>query len=358
MAWDKDTLSQGGVDALAWIRARDPSSWLSYPSLDFPSTIAANFRLTLLTLLFLVLLPWAFARYQKMQDDQKRPFPFLELPQELRDMVYDHFMEDPVYPPPRPCPTHNKSLWSIPGRRSSTSSTGAIHKANWLMLANKQIYHEYMDMLCKRTTFRFTVSTHNYNASPADSSPPPPESIPSLPCNENKIWNIAPATLQNLRTGTLKLVTTSAMLGVPDPRNMISTDWVLARQVREELKHLCKATNLTLDAKAIGDPLWNPLWIWYHASQSFKSMGTEQSDTVPKGPKLNRITFSLDSWSPGENYLERDAKNRGAWTWYCMKGHNVGLDIGPMMTVREFCGKLYQECRECRPELDSEDEDE
>lgn len=341
----------------SWIRARGPSSWVSYSPLDFSSAVTANLGFKLLALLFLALLPWAIAKYQKMQDEQRMPFPFLELPQELRDMVYEHLMEDPTYPPPRPCSKHTRSLWSIPGRRLSTSK-GHNHKANWIMLANKQIYHEYIDMLCKRTSFGFTVSTRNYNPAPAaDSSSQPSVSIPSSATKENRIWNISPTTLQNLRTGTLRLVTTSAMLGVSDPRNMISTDWVLARQVREELKHLSKVTNLTLDAKAIGDPLWNPLWIWYHASQSFKSMGTEQSDTTPKGPKLNRITFSLDTWSPGENYLERDAENRGAWAWYCMKGHNVGADIGPMMTVREFCGKLYQECRECRPELDSEDEE-
>jgi hypothetical protein len=40
-----------------------------------------------------------------------------------------------------------------------------------------------------------------------------------------------------------------------------------------------------------------------------------------------------------------------------MRGHSVGLDCGEDMTVREFCGKLYQECRVCRPELESEDEE-
>lgn len=148
------------------------------------------------------------------------------------------------------------------------------------------------------------------------------------------------------------------MLGVADPRNMTSSEWALARQIREELKYLANVTSLTLSAKAIGDPLWNPLWIWYHASQSFKTMGTDQSDTLPIGPQLTKISFSLDTWSPGENYIQRDPQNKNQWTWYCMQNHPVGLDIGPDMTVREFCGKLYQECRDCRTELESEADDE
>lgn len=205
-------------------------------------------------------------------------------------------------------------------------------------------------MLCKRATFHLTVTPHNYKSSL------PSQSSPTSPSEDTKIWKISAETLKNLRTASLKLITTSAMLGVSDPRNMTSTDWTLARQIREELKHLSNVTNLTLDAKAIGDPLWNPLWIWYHASQSFKTMGTCASDTQPVGPRLNRITFSLDTWSPGENYLARDGEE-DKWTWYCMQGHSVGLDVGPEMTVREFCGKLYQDCRVCRPEMESEDEE-
>ena len=116
-------------------------------------------------------------------------------------------------------------------------------------------------------------------------------------------------------------------------------------------------TSLTLGAKAIGDPLWNPLWIWFHSSQSFKNIGTELSD-CKGGPRLEKITFSLDTWSPGENYLQRDAENRGAWTWYCMEGHSVGLDGGVEQTVREFCGMLYRECRTCRPAEEEEEEEE
>lgn len=210
-----------------------------------------------------------------------------------------------------------------------------------MFLANKQIYAEYMDMLCKQGTFNLTVSPENYQPSAKD----------------DKIWSIAPSTRKNIRKASLQIVTTSAMLGCTDPRNMASCSWDLAARIRSELSLLESCAHLTLNAKAIGDPLWNPLWIWYHSSQSFKNIGTSLSDH-PTGPKLDKITFSLDTWSPGENYLQRDEASKGAWTWYCMKGHNVGIDGGQEQTVREFCGMLYRECRTCRPAEEGEEEEE
>jgi hypothetical protein len=239
----------------------------------------------------------------------------------------------------------------LPGRWSSSSCAPQRPKrSNWILLVNQQIYKEYMDLLCKRATFHLTVSPENYKNPCAT---PTTLSTPSF----ERIWKIAPDTLKKVRACDLKLITTSAMLGVSDPRKMNSAEWTLARQIRRELSSLTNVPNLTLDARAIGDPLWNPLWIWYHACQSFKDMGTPLSDTGAVGPELTRITFSLDTWSPGENYLARDAETKGQWTWYCMKGHDVGVDGGPEMTVREFCGMLYQGCRICRPEMESEDEE-
>ena len=86
-------------------------------------------------------------------------------------------------------------------------------------------------------------------------------------------------------------------------------------------------------------------------------MGTEHSDLGAVGPRLEKITFSLDTWSPGENYM---ARRNGVWHWFCGEGHIVGVDGGAGeggLTVREFCGKLYQPCRVCRPEEESEEED-
>ncbi|KAH7066775.1 hypothetical protein BKA63DRAFT_127567 [Paraphoma chrysanthemicola] len=332
------------------ISLESPAVWRNLLTFPLSQTTVASFLITLVAVVLPSLLLWAYKKYRKMQEDSKKPFPFLQLPQELRDMVYEYLVEDPSYPVPSKCPKHTSTVdWMLPARWSSTSSSSPHHKpSNWILLASKQIHSEYMDLLCKRATFHLTVSPQNYQSNPR---------TPSTPSTQT-IWHIAPSTLNRLRSCTLRLVTTSSMLGVTDPRNMNSSDWTLARQIRQDLTSLRNVSNLTLEAKALGDPLWNPLWIWYHACQSFKNMGTVLADTSPVGPRLNRIKFSLDTWSPGENYLERDECKGGAWTWYCMKGHAVGVDGAGDVTVREFCGMLYQVCGACRPESEEDEGDE
>ncbi|RMZ70805.1 hypothetical protein GMOD_00008441 [Pyrenophora seminiperda CCB06] len=285
-----------------------------------------------------------------MQYNSRKAFPFLKLPQELRDMVYEHFLEDPIYPPPPRSLVQRSSLeWLYPGFLTSTSPASRSRRhSKWLFLANKQIYSEYLDLLCKRNTFYFSVSPQTYKLIT-------PSASPAFTTEDSRVWQISPSTLSKIRHCSLNLITTSSMLGVTDPRSMTSSSWTLGQRIREQLKHMNNVHSFTLDAKALGDPLWNPLWIWYHASQSLKMLGTEASDTVPIGPQLSRITFSLDTWSPGENYVARGEADGGKWMWYCNKDHPVGLDIGVEMTVREFCGKLYQECRVCRVENGEEE---
>lgn len=314
---------------------------------DFVLGVARSVYIPAIIILLAILyhaLCRAFQRLRKMQEDNTKPFPFESLPQELRDMVYINLLEDVSYPPPaanQPSSSLNGMLSGLWGAATNTRSTRASKPCNWIFLANKQIYSEYMDVHCKQSTFHLTVSPENYQPTGKDT----------------RIWSLAPSTLKMVRKAHLEIITTSAMLGCTDPRNMESSSWTLAERVRAELSRLESCTHLTLSAKAIGDPLWNPLWIWFHSSQSFKTIGTELSDH-PTGPTLDKVTFSLDTWSPGENYLERDSGNKGAWTWYCMKGHGVGLDGGSEQTVREFCGMLYRECRICRPVEEGDDEDE
>ncbi|KAJ4987106.1 hypothetical protein SVAN01_07394 [Stagonosporopsis vannaccii] len=309
---------------------------------------AANFILTTIVLLLDVLsqlLYRVYTRLRRMQINNTKPFHFEALPQELRDMVYKELLEDVYYPSPAACQPTSPLNGMFAGLWGSAThlrkSPQALKPSNWIFLANQRIQVEYMDMLCKQGTFHLTVSPDNYQP----------------PTNNDRIWNIAPSTFKHIRKASLELVTTSAMLGCTDPRNMESSSWELAARIRSELSLLESCTHLSLNAKAIGDPLWNPLWIWYHSSQSFKNIGTPLSDHAI-GPTVDKITFSLDTWSPGENFLERDAANKGAWTWYCMKGHSVGLDGGPEQTVREFCGMLYRECRTCRPAEAGEEGDE
>lgn len=334
-------LRRGTDDAT--IRSSLQSIWDNNLLFGIATTIITATIILLLDAL-LSLLYQTFQRIRKMQIDNAKTFPFESLPQELRDMVYTNLVQDPSYPAIHTCQPASTLDWVLTGlwRSSSTppKQKHAPKSSNWILLANKRIYTEYMDMLHKKSTFNLTVSPDNY--------------LPST--KDDKIWTIAPATLKQIRKASLQLITTSAMLGCTDPRNMASSSWALAARIRSEVSALESCTHLTLDAKAIGDPLWNPLWIWYHSSQSFKHIGTSLSE-CPTGPVLNKITFSLDTWSPGENYLERDEANKGAWTWYCMKGHAVGLDGGPEQTVREFCGMLYRECMVCRPAEEGEDEE-
>lgn len=287
----------------------------------------------------------ALRRLGKMQEDNTKPFPFESLPQELCDMVYKNLLEDVSYPSApaaTPASSFDSMFSGLWGAATNTRSPQPPKPSNWIFLANKRIYVEYIDILCKQSLFNLTVSPSNYQPSGKDP----------------QLWNMAPTTLSRIRQAHLSLITTSSMLGAPDPRHMTTSSWALAALIRSEISKMSSCTRFTLESKAIGDPLWNPLWIWYHSSQSFKNIGTELSD-VPCGPMLDKITFSLDTWSPGENYLQRDGENKGAWTWYCMEGHSVGLDGGCEQTVREFCGMLYRECRTCQPaEEGDEDEEE
>jgi hypothetical protein len=334
-----------------------PSPWLNSFSPILAGRTDMNGCITLAAILLPLLLFTLTIRHGKMQQRDQKPFPFLELPQELRDMVYEYFLDDPVYPAPARQSFQTPSVvsWMKPGRWTSSSSSPVAAAAypsrpgsKWIFLANKQIYAEYMDMLCKRKTFYFNVSPQTYKpvTATASSSTPTssPSSLTSSASEDAKVWTISPAILSKIHHCSLNLITTSSMLGVTDPRSMTSSSWSLGRRMREQLKHMSSIQTFTLDAKALGDPLWNPLWIWYHASQSLKLLGTDMSDTVPKGPQLSQINFSLDTWSPGENFLKREGES---WIWYCGKGHVVASDFGHDMTVREFCAKLYKECRIC-----------
>jgi hypothetical protein len=54
-----------------------------------------NGCITLAAILLPLLLFTLTIRHGKMQQRDQKPFPFLELPQELRDMVYEYFLDDP-----------------------------------------------------------------------------------------------------------------------------------------------------------------------------------------------------------------------------------------------------------------------
>ncbi|KAF2641982.1 hypothetical protein P280DRAFT_548585 [Massarina eburnea CBS 473.64] len=371
--------------------AASPTGWSLYDG-SVLVTFAAFF---ITTLCFYI----SHRRAAKMYHRDEAAFAFMDLPPELRIRVYENLLEDPYYPPPPPYAKQRGSQleWMLPESWQSESTPAQTtrlllngkHQSNWLFMANKQVYAEYMDILCKKTTFYLSISPYNYKMpsrviTPATTALPSREETISEPAeaenkdpnqkkitatittaqptSQTKIWDISHNVLKRIRKFDLKLVASSPMLGVADPRNLQPGDWALGRQIREELKEVENVRELNLHVKAIGDPLWNPLWVWYHTSQSLKMMGTVavgDDEGAPTGPKLNRIAFSLDTWSPGENYLERDAKHGGKWAWWCLQGHCIGIDGGADLTVREFCAAVYGNCSVCRPDLagDSELED-
>lgn len=168
------------------------SSWLQSPCSILAASTGVTGCMTLVAILLPLLLLTLTMRRRSTPQRAHKPFPFLELPQELRDMVYEYFLDDPVYPAPAPTlyqTTSSVVSWVKPGRwtlaATSTSPT-SIRGSKWIFLANKQIYAEYMDMLCKRRTFCFNVSPQTYKpvAMPPTPTPAPasttPPSSPSM----------------------------------------------------------------------------------------------------------------------------------------------------------------------------------
>ncbi|KAF2492411.1 hypothetical protein BU16DRAFT_438963, partial [Lophium mytilinum] len=262
-----------------------------------------------LVLALVVSIPFIVQIYK--METQVTPFRFLELPQELRDIVYEHLIEDPSpsYPPTMTSPVKPLSSlsWILPQRPTPRSS-------NWTMLTSRQVYQEYMDVLCRKGRFTFTVDQDNHT--------------------KRNLWPIRAETLSSVRKCDLRLIATSKMLGAVDPRS-VPQGWPLRDKICETLAGVEKAEDLNLHVRAIGDPLWNPLWVWFHASQAFKDSGRLC---------FNRITFSLDECFPGQNHLGRN--NEGHWCWQCPSNHEVAADP-EQCTVRDFCSALYAECEEC-----------
>lgn len=370
---------------------------------------------------FLVLLPTLYLLSHHLREmatapqPPSKPFPFLDLPAELREMVYENLIEDPHYPAKERCAKHAGAFASVFGHQWSWQAKKAPHeerKSNWILLANRQIHEEYMALLARKATFFLTVSPENYThpkalATPEPSTPPAetvetvaplnetpstvaataqdpalPSSAPTEPSpKQSPLWKIAPTTLSPVRRCSLKLITTSAMLGVTDPRTLTPGSWDLAHQVQSELRNVKNVRELNLHVKAVGDPLWNPMWVWFHAMTSFFRMGEDVDASInsnaddpsdnkggdsgdgsgevmkkASGPRISKILFSLDTWSPGENYLARNEE--GKWGWYCIKGHRVHEEAGVDLTVRQFCHRLYFDCATCRgSEAESEAEE-
>ncbi|CAI6336338.1 unnamed protein product [Periconia digitata] len=302
----------------------------------------------------------------------KHPFPFLALPPELRLKIYTCFP---------------------PGETGNTK----------IYLINKQINAEYIHHHATTTRIQLSVSAKNYThpskptSSPSSSSttPPPTQALPPL-------WTLSPTLTQHLQKATIHLTLTSPLLGYSSPRDIVipspspsspssfdpATQFPLTQHLTTTL---CSSAfpslkDIHVKIRAIPDPLWNPIWFWYHVSQALKSVA-----------RIRKISFEVEGWSPGQHGMERRRRTKKPlkdlppqkkeeeedeeeekWTWVCERGHWMA-DDGPNgggcgnvkgggnagegvmaaiggrarkgeweFSVREFCMRiLYDECGEC-----------
>ncbi|KAF2143310.1 uncharacterized protein K452DRAFT_286141 [Aplosporella prunicola CBS 121167] len=243
-------------------------------------------------------------------------FGFTKLPAEIRDMVYEELVEsDPVYPAPLALRRRPGSLaWFLQQRKPAYTKCG-------ILLASRQLHAEFVEVLCKKANFKLTIDRSNEK--------------------EARLWPLPAETMRRIRKCEVRIVATSAMLGSRDPRSM-PREWALRDRVSRNLASMAKVESLKLHVHAVPDRMWNPLWLWSQVSQQFKDL--EQ-------PRFHRITFGIESWSLGENHLQRDGEGR--WRWECPGQHTAVDDAQGWQPIREFCAALYLECRQCQLGRDS-----
>ncbi|KAF2843656.1 hypothetical protein M501DRAFT_994656 [Patellaria atrata CBS 101060] len=255
--------------------------------------------------------------YVYTRSSQRKPkhFPFLRLPPELRSSIYEYLVEwNPIYPPLPPLPESQLGRL-VKWVAFIVRWNPRYSYRNPMLLVNRQIHAEFIELLCMRKSFLLKVDKFNQN--------------------KECIWPIPSSTIAQIRKCDLKIIATSDMLEADDPRS-ITEDFSLRDRVCDQLARMVKLQRVNLHIHALGDPLWNPLWMWYYISLAFKD--------VPN-IKFRAITFSLHSISPIPNLL---AKNKeGLWEWRCPFGHQIEADANRVQPIREFCSNLYKECETC-----------
>lgn len=185
----------------------------------------------------LTLLPLLFAYVTKLQNlREQKSFAFTLLPRELRDVIYEELIDDNIcYPSEKRLRTSFSLFERILSRGSSKPTN-----TNLIMLANRQIYREFSEIACKNAKFTLSLDQQNLE--------------------QDKFWCISKDILKDMRRCEVKMITTSSMLGAADPRH-IPIEWPLCRKVCDTLSICEKLEDASLHVKAIGDPLWNPLWV-------------------------------------------------------------------------------------------------
>ena len=252
---------------------------------------------------------------------RKRCLPFLKLPPEVRLQIYQNIIDrDPVYPLEEPVST---SL--ISRIRQLRKIRSRPVGANLILLANRQLYDEYISVLSKTATFTLTLNEEAH-----------------LKYSIIRIWDFLPVAYVHIKRCNLRIVAHPSILG--SSYMMESGAEGLAFRITDALHYMSQLENLVLNIHAVT----NPLPLWFHASQAFK---------VCEDLPLRRINLSSDIKMMRENHLALCCDDGGAsgknWEWRCPEGHRVYDGLVGKQPIRGFCAALYMECITCYALSDS-----
>jgi hypothetical protein len=191
---------------------------------------------------------------------------------------------------------------------------------------NRCMLEEFLQIYSQNAIFRFTL-----DASHAESA---------------SFWKVPDHILSSMRTVRLKVLANPGIVGEFDPRRETGS-WNLRDRVFGLIDRMEKLEDLRLSIQAVGNQLWNPIWLWHYTSQAFK---------VSEVKAFKRMSFDLEGWNVREpNHLERN--ENGLWEWRCAENHYVLSDTDGPQPIRSFCAALYAECRICHPTEGSDTED-
>ena len=153
------------------------------------------------------------------------------------------------------------------------------------------------------------------------------------------VWQNALGSLKNC---TLRLIARPGIANAFDPRQANLREWLLRDSIFNSMRQMTTLKSMTLGIEACGNPLWNPLWLWYLTGQAFM-----ESDVKA----LNRIEFTMKNWDlQPSNYLKRLEGGETGWEWRCIKEDHFVTEDEKDMPIRPFCARLYLPCRVCEPE--------
>jgi hypothetical protein len=152
------------------------------------------------------------------------------------------------------------------------------------------------------------------------------------------MFPMTPEAMRKLRKCSIQVTITPSTLDVPDLHNTTHDAWAPTRQIYSELQYFERIEHLSLHIRAVGDSLWNPLWMLYHVAQPFKAMGP--STSVCEKTKLSKWYKSWDlAYTPRSGPKELDLPRvtlatrlsirsmHGDFVWYHRKYNHTDANL-------------------------------